>query len=1175
MERLLYEKLSNDRNPKFNIVTDIVERDGQKVVIKRPYSDEAKAHIHRVYDCYKGLQNVVEHSVFCVNESKLEGDDLVSEFLVGEKLTGADTVEFVEAIKAAYLPVAEEFVLTDEFKEVFGEVQLPQGVLAARFLDIDLIFDNVMKTDKGWEIMDFEWTFDFPIPINYLLYRGVHFGGLTESLVQIPDAEKPIYLKMEEHFQSEYCFKGIKNLQELRNHIADNNKTAEDFKIASRDYQIKKLEELIAAKDLHIRNIEAANTILQGKYDTIINSKGYKFLEDFRAFKSFVKGEDSPARKAKRERKQAEREARQLAKQNARKDADKLPSVAVHIHLYYVDLLPEFVQYLSNIPFKFDLYISARKDADVSAIKSKLKEIKNLGVVDVRALPNRGRDLAPLYGVFGPEIMKHDYFLHVHSKKSLYSGSEKMGWRQYCLDLLLGSDTQINYILDLFKNENAGLIYPDIYVEIPEIAYSWLANVELGKKLFEEYDLGEMPVVFNYPAGSFFWASTKALAPLFDRGYTYEDFPEEAGQTDGTLAHALERIVPFITGKQGFDSYIINANGGETFKNKSINPYMESIKLDKQLLTMKLGNYNVISFDIFDTLITRTIFEPDDVFKLMGNVIKHKFNIDVDFLKIRKEAEAAATAKYGPMTTIDKIYVEVANNKQLGNVAQDIKKLEIDMETAMCIPKKDMVEVYNQLKAMDKTVILVSDMYLNRVQVVGLLHKCGISYYDELLISCEVGARKDDGTMWDMLMSKYDMQSFIHVGDNFRSDSQIPMEKCISNHVILNTNALLELSEFPYFKTMAHKNLQNSLMIGQALAGGIFNTPFAYEENGQLHFKNIYDFGYTVIGPLLTSFVEWIVTENRKSHERLLLLSREGYMLEQLIRRYCEGRGIEVPDMVYFLTSRRAVSVAALENDEDIRDLASQKYKGTFSNFLNERFGVKLHDNQEDLELDYDELPDDLMTKLAEYKDEILERAKKEKNAYMVYIKEIMAGASDVAVVDVGFSGTIQFFLMKLTGRNIAGHYLALHSNKPSRIGGKADAIYEINNPALIDESKLLKYQLFLENALAAPYGQLINFTMVDGVPKPNYKDDDYLSDSVRRLQQGILDFTYQYATANKGLGEDIMTCEASVVEDLFHDIIAAGTLTEDIAQALVVEDSYCRNGVQKFDVKSGTWKVD
>ena len=1172
MERLLYEKLSNDRNPKFNIVTDIVERDGKKVVLKRPYNEAAISHIHRVYESYKGLQNVVEHSVFCVNESTLEGDNLVCEYLEGEKLTEKDTLEFVEAIKNTYMAVAEEFVVTDEFIEVFGEVELPKGVLAARFLDIDLIFDNVIKTDKGWEIMDYEWTFDFPIPINYLLYRGILFGGLTDSFVEIPDEEKPVYLKMEEHFQSEYCFKGVKNLEELRKHIADNNKTAEDFKIASRDYQIKKLEELIAAKDLHIRNIEAANTILQGKYDTIVNSKGYKLLEDFRAFKAALKGEDTKAKAAKRERKLEEKKAKLKAKQE--KNKDLTPSIAVHIHLFYEDLLEEFVQYLSNIPYKFDLYISCKEDADVSAIKTKLKELKNIGTADVRKLPNRGRDLAPLYGPFAKEILKHDYFLHVHSKKSLYSGSEKMGWRQYCLNLLLGSPEQINYILDLFKNGNGGLVYPDIYVEIPEIAYSWLANVELGKKLFEEYELGDMPVVFNYPAGSFFWGKTESFKPLLEHGYTYESFPEEAGQTDGTLAHALERIVPFIVQKEGYDTYILNADGGKTFKNKSLNPYMESIKLDKQLLTMKLGNYDVISFDIFDTLITRTIFEPDDVFTLLGKIIKAKFNVDVDFLKLRKAAEAEATAKNGAMTTIDKIYVEVAKDKALGNFAQDIKKLEIDLETALCIPRKDMVEVYNQLKAMGKRVILVSDMYLNRVEIVGLLHKCGISYYDELLISSEVGARKDDGTMWDMLLTRYDPKSFIHVGDNFRSDAQLPMEKCISNHIIFNLGTLLELSEFPYFKQMAKRSLANSLMIGQALSGGIFNTPFAFKEDGTLKFKNIYEFGYTVLGPLLTCFVEWIVSENRKTKQRLLLLAREGYMLEQMIRAYCGTRDIELPDIKYFLTSRRAVSVAALESDEDIRELASQKYRGTFSNFLKERFGIECHEDEEDNFLSYDELPEDLMDRLMSYKDEILDKAKKEKNAYLVYIKDMMAQSSDVAVVDVGFSGTIQFFLMKLTGRNIDGHYLALHSNKPARIGGRADALFEITDPALIDQSKILKFQLFLENALAAPYGQFVNFTMKDGKPVPSFKDDDYLSNDVKRLQEGILDFVSQYALVTKNI-DGFTLCDKAVVEDLFHDIIAAGTLTEDIADSLIVEDSYCRDGVQKFDVNSCTWKVE
>ena len=43
MERLLYEKLSNERNPKYNIITDIVERDGKRVVIKRPYSERPRA----------------------------------------------------------------------------------------------------------------------------------------------------------------------------------------------------------------------------------------------------------------------------------------------------------------------------------------------------------------------------------------------------------------------------------------------------------------------------------------------------------------------------------------------------------------------------------------------------------------------------------------------------------------------------------------------------------------------------------------------------------------------------------------------------------------------------------------------------------------------------------------------------------------------------------------------------------------------------------------------------------------------------------------------------------------------------------------------------------------------------------------------------------------------------
>ncbi|MCR5581541.1 MAG: hypothetical protein K6F66_08115, partial [Pseudobutyrivibrio sp.] len=1122
---------------------------------------------------YRGLQSTLQGSAFCVNDSNLVDGAIESEYLTGDHITAADSNEFIQAIKDAYLPKAEEFQTSPEFEEVFGQVDMPRGVLAARYVDVDLIFDNIIKTDKGWEIIDYEWTFDFLVPINYIFYRAYKFSDLPEHMVDIPDAERAIYQQMEDHFQSQYIFKDVKNLHELREHVNSRSKTSADFAIASRDYQIKQLQELVAAKDVHIRNIEAVNEELRTIYDNTVNTRGYQFLESVRAFKSVLTGKSSPARDAKRAARAEKRAAKAAAREAKRLAAkgEPMPSVAVHLHLFYVDLLPEFVSYFANIPYDFDLYISCQEGADVAAIRAGLKELKQVRTVDIRPLPNRGRDLAPLYCKFAPEILKHDYFLHIHSKKSLYSGEEKGGWRRFSLELLLGSVDKVNYIFDLFKNGHAGLIYPDIQEEVPTIAYSWLANEGLARELFKEYDLGDMPSVFNYPAGSFFWARTDALKPLFERGYTYEDFPREQGQTDGTLAHALERIVTFVSRKQGYDDYILYLDQADTAKNKSLRPFFPMFKMDKELLAMKLGAYDVISFDIFDTLITRTIFNPDDVFKLLGQMIKDNYGKSVDFVSIRKAAEAAATEKNGAFTTLDKIYAEVAKDKRLGDIAMDIKKMELDLETRLCVPREDMVEVFNAAKAMGRHVILVSDMYLDRAQVVGLLRKCGIGGYDELFISCEVGARKDDGSMWDMLLSGYNSEHFIHVGDHFRSDSQMLMDKGVASHIVLSPKAMLEMSDFAYLKDYAAKSIGNSLILGQAINGGIFNSPFAYGEGGSLKFKDIYDFGYTTMGPLMASFVKWIV-EKDTNNETLLLLSREGYLLEQMIKEYCSQRGIDTPDMHYFLTSRRACALPALENDEDIRELLLQKYQGTFSNLLAERFGVELHADDEDRDLDYETSPDELMAMIEPYKTEIFEKGRVEKNAYLNYAKDFLT-ATDLAVVDVGFSGTIQYFLMKLTGRDIAGHYLALHSNKPERIGGRADAIYEIKDKSKIADSKLMRNQLFLENALSAPYGQLINFTMEDGKPVPHYKDDDFVSEDVRELQKGIMDYVKQFAAATRNTANGLLT-DACLVEDLFYDIIADGTLTDEIASSLTVEDGYSRGGVQEFDVHSGTWRV-
>ncbi|MBU3127142.1 rhamnan synthesis F family protein [Clostridium tagluense] len=853
--------------------------------------------------------------------------------------------------------------------------------------------------------------------------------------------------------------------------------------------------------------------------------------------------------------------------------------IAVHVHLYYVDLIDEFVTYLNNIPYSFDLFVSCRKDANIDLVTRKFKKIKNVNNVDIETTINRGRDIAPLYVQFGKKIEGYDYFLHVHTKKSLYTGKEMYGWRQYSLDSLLGSEDIVKSIFSLFESDKkVGIFCPEVHDDVPALGLTWLANAKQGREILESLGVPFEDGVFTYPVGSLFWAKMDAVKPLFEYNFKYDDFPEEVGQTDGTTAHALERVIAFVSKKRGYQMAIYEPKSNNIYFGRTLKPFQEYFSLDIYAVRHYLSQFEVVSFDIFDTLITRCVYQPDDVFLLMRRKIKQKYKIDIDFLTIRKKAESIAWEKNHEFCSIHNIYNELYKVAEISKeMAMELKQMEIDTELAVCIPRRDMLNVFNFVKNNVKKVILISDMYLTSDVIKQMLSKCGFEGYKDLWISCEKGGRKDNDTIWDSFFAEYGNYKTIHVGDNGRSDIQIVGDKGKETFFVFDPVTAFKLSKnYSKFKKYINTTLENSLMLGMLVNGGLYNSPFAQQQGSpEIIISEANKLGYIAFGAIFANFTKYIDDECN-NNSTLLFLAREGYLFEKIYKIFSESIQKKPLNHIYFLSSRRAATVAAISNSEDIKDILNQYYEGGLINLLKVRLGVDLYDDMKECKvtMPYDEKT--VMNMLKPHINDIIKKAKDENGLYRKYIDDVLKEDinGELSIIDVGYSGTIQYHLSKFLNKKISGYYLCTGENKkPEKIGCECNSLYQLDTIEERENSKVFKCQLFLEAAMQAPYGQLLCFKNENGGISPKFNDDNKVPSEITDLQDGIMEYCKQYFTIVKDIIDDVKM-DKNLSEDIFYEILFNNDFSKDICSALNVQDDYCSNGSHKFDIKQRKWNV-
>lgn len=240
----------------------------------------------------------------------------------------------------------------------------------------------------------------------------------------------------------------------------------------------------------------------------------------------------------------------------------KSPQIAIQIHAFFIEVMPEVVEILNNMPVSYDCYITTDTEEKKACIYKAIKANCSPHFLQIDVLENRGRDVGPFVQQMSPVIDKYDYIAHLHTKKSKHTdfGDD---WRHFLYRNMFGGEENITNILQQFNtNPQIGLIIPEVYPIVRELM-AWDNTKEDVAALLGKMNLCcELPDKPICPVGDIFWARVDAVKPLFELGLSQSDFQEEAGQLNYTLAHVIERIWCYLVLAKGYD-YTVWINGRE------------------------------------------------------------------------------------------------------------------------------------------------------------------------------------------------------------------------------------------------------------------------------------------------------------------------------------------------------------------------------------------------------------------------------------------------------------------------------------------------------------------------------------------------------------------------------------------------------------------------------------
>lgn len=450
------------------------------------------------------------------------------------------------------------------------------------------------------------------------------------------------------------------------------------------------------------------------------------------------------------------------------------------------------------------------------------------------------------------------------------------------------------------------------------------------------------------------------------------------------------------------------------------------IEARDEKIAQEISCAEIISFDIFDTLIKRNVIKPEYIHNIVCDKFMKQTGIILDeYPKIRIEAEKKAKKQ----TQQEEICLNDIYNFMNDISEHDKKKLsqlEEEIELEVCCPNLWMKKIYETVLKNGKRIIITSDMYLDEHIIKKILQKCGYIYYEKLYLSSSLGVCKATGNIYEIIKKDYSEYEgkILHIGDNLKRDYIIPRKKGINALLIDGRRNLLR-----FWKK--NKNIENKFLYQRLYS--LVNNHISDGNNDAV------SIAYEVLGPMLLGYCIWLNEKIKKDKvEKIFFLSREGKIFQEAYNILYPQNNIP---QTYLYVSRQALLVPLLTdaaNFDEIVDILKcflhAPFLSTISNlcgldqkrFNNELLNIGLN---EDIKIH--EIP-------IEKKEEVYSIIKKiggchleKQKEYVIKYLQESGVAGNIAIVDIGWSGTMQAALQKyMADPNtvLHGYYLGVRN---------------------------------------------------------------------------------------------------------------------------------------------------